>query len=369
MICVFALLRQLLPLTVGLVRLLFCWISAFLIPRHKLAAEVIALRSQLALYQLQEQKGIISKPKCTRGFRLTWVLLSKVFAGWKELLCVVTPEIVIRWHRAGFRVFWRQRSRRRVGRPVVSAEMRRLIRKIAAENPLWSPERIHDQLVSLGFDPPAPNSIRKYLPKPTRDSGKSAQTWKTFITNHVDATWAMDFLVVPTLTFRLIYVFVIISHDRRRIVHFGITRHPTMAWVVQQLREATAFGIQPKYIIRDNDSIYGSDVRVFLKNCAIKDICTAFRSPWQNGICERVIGILRRELLDHIIPLNEHHLHRLLSEYIDRYYHPIRTHSSLNHEPPDFDLSATKEQLSPDDKLESEPILSGLYHSYRAKAA
>ncbi|MHB9037564.1 MAG: integrase core domain-containing protein [Armatimonadota bacterium] len=263
-------------------------------------------------------------------------------------------------------MFWRHKSQRKNGRPIVSVDMRKLIKKINLENPLWSPERIHDQLADLGFNPPSPNAIRKYLPKPTSDTSKSPQAWRTFLANHMDVSWAMDFAVVPTLTFRLIYVFIIASHERREIVHFGITQHPTMLWVVQQLREATGFGIEPRYIIRDNDRIYGSRVPAFLRHCRIEEVRTAYHSPWQNPFAERLNGILRRELLDHIIPLNERHLHRLLKEYIGEYYHPVRTHSSLDHRPP---VVTEKPQLSPDDTLKSEPILGGLYHNYQAKAA
>jgi len=291
------------------------------------------------------------------------------FAGWKDTLCIVKPETVIRWHRAGFRIFWRFKSRRKNGRPPVTGEMRKLIKKINAENPLWSPERIYDQLINLGFNPPSPNTIRKYLPKPTRDGTKSSQTWKTFIANHMHVTWSIDFLVVPTLRFRLLYVFLIISHERREIVHFGVTQHPSMNWVIQQLREATSFGIQPKYIIRDNDRIYGSCVPEFLEATGIKEVRTSYHSPWQNPFVERFNGILRRELLDHIIPLDEQHLHRLIREYIDRYYHPVRTHSSLEHKPPHIESSVKKELLPPDTKLETESVLGGLYHNYRAKAA
>ena len=353
----------------SIIRFTGSWFSAFIRSRNELALEIIALRSQLAAYQLDQEKGIIAKPRCTPGFRLTWILLINVFAGWKEALLIVKPETVIRWHNAGFRLFWRHKSRRKNGRPVVSAEMRSLIRKINEDNPLWSPERIHDQLLNLGYSPPSPNTIRKYLPKPTRDTSKSTQTWNTFLANHMDSTWSMDFAVIPTLTFRLIYVFIIVSHERREIVHFGVTQHPSMLWVVNQFRGATMDGIHPKYIIRDNDSIYGGGVPAFLRNCNIEEIRTAYHCPWQNPFAERVIGILRRELLDHVIPLNERHLHQLLKDYIDKYYHPIRTHSSLNHRPPFVDPSVVKPKLSPDVMLESEPILGGLYHSYRAKAA
>ncbi len=266
-------------------------------------------------------------------------------------------------------MYWRYKSRPRNGRPTVSADLRRLIRRIAAENPLWSPERIHDQLVDLGFNPPSPNTIRRYLPKPTRNEGRPSQAWKTFISNHMDVTWAIDLFVVPTLAFRLLYVFVVVSHERRQIVHFGITHHPTMLWLVQRLREATSFGIQPDYIIRDNDRIYGHATPAFLKNCGIEEVRTAFQSPWQNPYAERAIGTLRRELLDHVIPLNEKHLHRLLNEYIGKYYHTVRTHSSLRCRPPLADSSAIRRRLSPDAMLASEPILGGLYHNYEAKAA
>ena len=214
-----------------------------------------------------------------------------------------------------------------------------------------------------------PNTIRKYLPKPTKNADKSSQTWKTFIANHMNVTWSMDFLVVPTLRFRLLYVFVIISHGRRQVVHFGVTQHPTMLWVVQQLREAMSFGIQPKYIIRDNDKIYGNGVPNFLETAGIEEIHTSYHCPWQNPFVERFNGILRRELLDHIIPLDERHLHKLIREYIDRYYHPVRTHSSLEHKPPVINSTVQQQKLSPNAELQSEPVLGGLYHNYRAKAA
>ena len=179
----------------------------------------------------------------------------------------------------------------------------------------------------------------------------------------------MDFCVVPTLTFRLLYMFVVISHARRKIVHIAVTQQPTMAWTAQQLREATPFEEQPKYLIRDNDSIYGRYVVDFIAPARIQEVRTAYRSPWQNPFVERFIRILRRELLDHIVPLDQRHLQRLLNEFIDNYYHPIRTHSSLDHEPPVIDSAVEKQQIPLDVELESEPILGGLYHGCRAKAA
>ena len=226
-------------------------------------------------------------------------------------------------------------------------------------------------MVSLGMiDIPCPNTIAKYIPiirKPP--SEKARQSWKTFISNHMHDTWAMDFFTMPTITFKMLYVFVVINHSRRQIVHIAVTQHPTMNWTVQQLREAMPFGNQPKYLISDSDSIYGRDVVSFLDATGVQGVRTSYRSPWQNPFVERFIGILRRELLDHIAPLDERHLERLLREFVENYYHPIRTHSSLNREPPMIDLLTEKPRLTTGDELDSEPILGGLYYGYRAKAA
>jgi transposase InsO family protein len=282
----------------------------------------------------------------------------------------VKPETVIRWHRTAFRWYWARKSKPH-GRPVVSRATIALIKRIRKENPLWSAERIHDQMVSIGMiDIPCANTIAKYIPTIRRlPSEKVQQSWRTFIANHMHNTWAMDFFTVPTITFQVLYVFVIINHARRQVARIAVTKHLTMAWTVHQLRESTQFGKQPKYLIRDNDSIYGKDVVNFIKTAGIQEVRTSYRSPWQNALVERFIGILRRELLDHIVPLDERHLERLLREFIVGYYHPVRTHSSLDHEPPMIDQSVERPQLTLDAELESEPILGGLYHGYRAKAA
>jgi putative transposase len=283
---------------------------------------------------------------------------------------IVKPETVIRWHRTAFRWYWGRRSKPR-GRPAVSRSTIALIKRIHKENPLWSPERIYDQMVSLGMvDVPCPNSIAKYIPVIRRPpSEKAQQSWKTFISNHMHDTWAMDFFTVPTITFRVLYVFVVINHSRRQVVHIAVTRYPTMSWTVQQLREAMPFGERPKYLIRDNDSIYGKDAVNFIAANGIEEVRTTYRSPWQNPFVERFIGILRRELLDHIIALDERHLERLIKEFVEDYYHPARTHSSLGHQPPVTDTSVERPRLTLDAELDSEPILGGLYHGYRAKAA
>jgi len=198
---------------------------------------------------------------------------------------------------------------------------------------LWSPERIRDTLALLGYDPAHGNTIRKYMAKP-RNPRERSTTWLPFLRNRLDVSWAMDFFTVTTFKFAFLYVFVVLDHGRRKVVHFATTYHPTMEWVIQQLREATPFGLQPRYVFRDNDGIYGHGVKAFLDNCGIEEVRTAFRSPWQNPFVERFGGTLRRELLDHVIVLSEGHLRRLLREFIDEYYHVARPHQGLNGDTP-----------------------------------
>ena len=193
------------------------------------------------------------------------------------------------------------------------------IKQTHAQNPLWSPERIHDQLVSLGLtNVPCAKTIAKYIPDIRKPSEKARQSWKTFLANHTHDIWAMDFMTVPTLTFKVLHVLVIISHDRREIKHIAVTAHPTADWTTQQLREATPFGEHSKYVVHDNDPVFRSAaVQQFLAAIDTESVRTGYRRPDQNGICERFLGILRRELLDHIIPLDERHLYRLLKEYVE----------------------------------------------------
>ena len=333
--------------------------------RAALEMEIFALRSQLALFQQQTLNHKIPKPRPTPAFRQLWVFISKLWPDWKSALFVVKPETVIRWHRTAFRFYWAKKSKPH-GRPAISQETIALIRRIHNENPLWSPERIHDQLMNLGItDLPAPNTIAKYLSSIRKPpSEKSLQSWKTFLSNHRQSIWAMDFLTVPTFFFKVLYVLIIISHDRRVIKHVAVTQHPTSAWVMQQLREATPYGIQPKYLIHDNDRIFVSkELQTFLSNTEIKSMRTGFHSPWQNGICERTVGILRRELLDHVIPISEKHLEHLLRGYIHDYYNPSRTHQGIGRQTPVSSSKLEKTSIN-DTSLISEPVLGGLYHNY-----
>jgi len=331
-----------------------------------LVLENLALRSQLALFEQQVLTGKQPKPQPTPAFRRLWVWLSKHWSEWRTALMLVKPDTVIRWHRMAFRWYWRRKSKPR-GRPTISMATIATIKRVHRENPLWSPERIHDQLVSLGLtDVPAPNTIAKYLPETRKPpSEQQRQSWHTFLANHRQDIWAMDYCTVPTLFFKVLYVLVIISHDRRVIKHIAVTAHPTADWIVQQLREATPFGEQPTYLIHDSDAVFvGKDVQRFLRGTGIKSKPIAYHAPWQNGVCERAHGSLRRELLDHLIPLNERHLQRMLTEYVRQYYNAARTHQGVERQtpvPPDSPPIPAA-MTTP---LQAEPLLGGLYHTYR----
>ena len=246
--------------------------------------------------------------------RLFWVVLSRLWSGWRDILVIVKPETVIGWHRKGFRRFWTRKSRRgKPGRPPVSSEFRGLIRRMSRENPLWGAPRIHGELRMLGFEV-SEAAVSKYMP---RHPKPPSQTWRTFLENHVGCLASTDFFVVPTATFSLLFVLVVLRHERRRIVHIGTTAHPTAAWVAQQIREAFPWETAPRYMIRDRDRVYGIAFRSRIKAMGIEEVVTAPRSPWQSPYVERVIGSIRRECLDHVIVLNERHLRAILLSYID----------------------------------------------------
>ena len=244
--------------------------------------------------------------------------------------------------------------------------MQARIRRLSTENPLWGAERIRQQLRLLGYEPPCTDTILKYMVKPRRPR-KPSTTWLPFLRNHLGVSWAMDFFTVPTLTFDTLYVFVVLEHGRRKVLHWNVTSAPTMAWVVQQLREAMPYGVQPRYLFRDNDGIYGHGVRAFLDSCGIEEVRTAFRSPWQNPFIERYVGTLRKELLDHMIVLNERHLERLLAEFIERYYHTHRPHQGLDGDTPAPHI--TPPEFTGPTRLVATPVLGGLHHTYRRVAA
>ena len=330
------------------------FVSAFFRNRASLGCELVAIRSQLTFYKESIRQKKQPRPRLTPAFRLLWVLLSVVWRGWRPVADLMQPKTVLQWHQRGFGLWWRWKSRGLGGRPPIRPEMRALIRQLNRENLLWSAERIHGHLLLLGFDPPCPDTIRKYMVKPKGGREKS-QNWLTFLRNHMDVSWGMDFFTVSTIRFQILYVFV------------AVTARPTMAWVIQQLREAMPFGIQPTYLFRDNDGIYGDEVGRFLKGTGIEEVRTAFRCPWQNPFVERYVGILRRELLDHVLVLNEEHLTRLLKEFVKEYYHIARPHYGLEGETP-FPTDKPAPVTEPS-RLVSVPVLGGLHHRYIRMAA
>jgi putative transposase len=331
--------------------------------------EILALRSQLSIFQQEILNHKSNKPRFTHAFRQFWVLLSKFFSNWKSSLFLVKPETVIKWHKTAFKFYWALKSKK-PGRPKISRKTIALIKRIHIENPLLSPEKIYERLIDMSIiDAPSPNTIAKYIKNIRKPpSSKQKQSWKTFISNHTKGLWAMDFFIVPTLYFKVLHVLIIINHERRKIEHFAITSVPTSSWVIQQLKEATPFGKHPKYLLHDNSSLFTSELfQEFLICSNIIDKRTAVFSPFQNPICERMVGITRAELLNHVIPFNENHLHYLLKQYFDKYYHPVRTHQGLYCQTPLLSAKLPKTPVK-NTHLTSSPILGGLYHSYNKVA-
>ena len=324
--------------------------------RAALQLELIAVRHQLAT-----MTRISRRPSLRPTDRLLWVLLSRFLPNWREMLVIVKPETVIGWHRKGFRLYWTWKSRRRGGgRPPIPRDVRDLIRRMSRENPLWGAPRIHGELLKLGIEV-SEATVSKYLarlPKPP------SQTWRTFLRNHARALASIDFFVLPTATFRLLMVFIVLHHERRQVVHFGVTAHPTAAWVAQQITEAFPWNSAPRYVIRDRDSVYGALVRARIKAMGIEEVVTAPRSPWQNPFVERMIGSIRRECLDHLIVIDERHLRRILASYFD-YYHRSRTHLSLGKDSP---VPRPIENAKAG-KIIALPQVGGLHHRYERLAA
>ena len=291
--------------------------------RRALLLENLALRQQLAALKRRHPM-----PRLVLFDKLFWVLARRFWPGWKQALIVVTPETVVRWHRAGFRLYWKliSKVRRPIGRKQIPKQVRELIFQMVAENPTWGAPRIHGELLMLGFDI-SERTISRWMRRAPRNP-EPAKRWLAFLRNHREAIAAMDFFTVPTVTFSVLYCFFVVSHDRRRILHFNITKHPSSHWIVQQLREAFPFESSPRFLIFDRDGKYGLEVPAAVRTLKIRPVRTSFESPWQNGVAERWVGSCRHDLLDHIIAVNERHLKRLLSEYV-RYYHEDRTHLGL----------------------------------------
>jgi hypothetical protein len=347
-------------LFVALVTLVVIAIRAFGESRSDLMLENIALRHQLAISQRRRRRPEFDDME--RGF---WVALREVWPGWADQLLIVGPEIVVRWHRERFRRYWTRLSHknRRPGRPRIAPELRKLIRKMAIDNP-WGAPRVHGELLKLGFDV-CEATVSRYMPRRPTDPGR-LQRWKTFLRNHKDGIAAMDFFTVPTVGLRVLYCFFVIKHDTRRILHFNATYNPTSAWVIRQLREAFPYDTAPRHLIFDRDATFGAAVVGFVHSMGTKPCRTAPRSPWQNGLAERWIGSCRRELLDHVVALGRGHVVRLIREYI-AHHHADRTHLGLDKDTPDGRLVTPRPSESA--RVVGLSRVGGLHHRYEWREA
>jgi transposase InsO family protein len=332
---------------------LTCFVLAVLASAFKsklrLEAENAVLRHQLIVLR----RRLHGRVRLTNQDRWFLIQLYRWFPGILRVLTIIRPETLVRWHRAGFRCYWRWTSRPLGGRPPIDCELRGLIRRMSGDNPLWGAPRIHGELLKLGFSI-AQSSVAKYMVK---RRGPPSQQWQTFLRNHVPDIAAMDLFVVPTIGFELLYAFVIVRLDRRGLVWINVTAHPTVEWMARQITEAFPWDEAPHYPGRDRDRIYGSVVTRRLRAMGIRDKPTAPASPWQNGYAERLIGSIRRECVDHIIVLGEAHLRRILRSYA-RYYNDIRTHRSLDKDAP---VPRPVQRIG---SIKSHAILGGLHHHY-----
>ncbi len=342
----------------SVLRALLLTVPASLRSDAALRAEILALRHQVTV--LQRQLGG-RRVRLERADRALWVWLSRLWSGWRTSLRIVQPETVLRWHRQGFRLYWRRKSRpRRPGRPRISREIQELIQKMARATPTWGAPRIHGELLALGIRV-AESTVSKYLP---RQRKPPSQGWRTFLANHLHEAIAVDFAVVPTVTFQILFVFVVLSVERRKLLHVNVTTHPSAQWTAQQIVEACAWNRTPSYLIRDRDGIYGETFRHRVASLGVEEILIAPRSPWQNAHVERLIGSLRRECLDHVVVLNERHCRKVLSGYA-RYYNRSRTHLALEKDAPEPRTNHGPEC----GEIVAFPEVGGLHHRYERRAA
>ncbi len=339
-----------------IVMILVAFVHEIVLSRATLQLENVALRQQVAVLKRERPR-----PRLHPLDRVFWVLLFHLWPRWKDALVIVKPETVIGWHRRGFRLFWKWKScHGKPGRPRTSKEIRELIQRMSRENRLWGAPRNHGELLKLGIDV-SQATVTRYMvrhPKPP------SQTWRTFLDNHVGSLVSIDFFVVPTARFAVLFVFIVLRHERRRIEHFGVTAHPSADWVAQQMREAFPWDTAPRYLIRDRDGAYGKSFRSTIMAMGAKEVVTAPRRPWQNPYVERLIGSVRRECLNHVIILNERHLRRVLVSYLD-YYHRSRTHLSLGKDTPE----GRPVQPGGSGKIVSFPQVGRLHHRYERLAA
>jgi putative transposase len=331
-------------------------VSTSLRSRAALQLEILALRHQLGVLHRS-----VKRPRLSPADRFLWAGLCAVWNDWQASIFLVKASTVIGWHRKGVRLFWTWKIRcGKPGRPAVPKEVRALIRTMSRDNLLWGAPRIHGELLKLGIDI-GETSVSKYMVRRRRPP---SQTWKTFLENHVKSMVSVDFFTVPTIRFQILYVFVVLAHERRRILHFAVTAHPTAEWTLQQLREAFPWETAPQFLLRDRDRIFGKDFVDQVKAMGIQQVLSAPRSPWQRAYVERVIGTIRRECLDHVIVFNEQSLRRHLRGFMD-YYHRSRTHLGLQKDTPE----ARSIQAAEAGRIIAIPEVGGLHHRYERRVA
>src|ERR1035438_6750572 len=343
-----------------LLRLLFVLFNRSFCSRRDLLLENLALRQQLAVLKARRPR-----PRFSASDRLFWATSCRLWSKWQQALILVQPETVVRWHRAGFKMYWSWLSRHRThaGRRCVRRESRDLIFRMVADNRTWGAPRIHGELIMLSFDL-SERTVLRWMRRAPRNP-EPAKRWAAFLNNHREAIAAMDFFTVPTLTFGVLHCFFVIAHERRRVLHFNVTRHPSSARVSQQLRETFPYDEVPTYLIFDRAASFNEEVVSTMKSFGIQPRRTSFRSPWQNGVAERWVGNCRRDLLDHVIVLNERHLKRLMTAYI-RYYHEDRTHLALEKRTPAGRVAAADTDVTRE--VLAMPRLGGLHHRYSLAA-
>src|SRR5471032_761580 len=332
---------------------LLCFVLAVLASpfksKSRLEAENATLRHQLIVLR----RMVHGRIRLTNNDRWFFIQLYRWFPAILKVLTIIRPETVVRWHRAGFRSYWRWKSRSAGGRPQIETDLRALIRRMSRENTLWGAPRIHGELLKLGFEI-AQSSVAKYMVK---RRAPPSQGWRTFLRNHAPDIATMDLFVVPTIGFDLLYVFVIVRLNRRDLVWINVTTNPTAEWIARQITEALPWDEAPRYLIRDRDRVYGTVVKRRLRAMGIRDKPVARGSPWQNGFAERLIGSIRRECVDHMIILGEAHLRRILTKYA-AYYNELRTHRSLNKDAPIHRAIVRRGAIT------STSVLGGLHHQY-----
>jgi transposase InsO family protein len=333
----------------------WAFVRALLVNSAAVSLENVALRHQLVALQRS-----VGRPRLRRRDRIFWVGLSRLWAGWRSSLVIVQPATVLAWHRQAFLLYWRWKSQRcPAGRPPIDLKIRTLIRRMARENPTWGRRRIQAELRFLGYEV-AGLTVAKYMRRP---SPRPSSSWRTFLAAHRGDIVAVDFFVVPTLTFRLLFGFVILRHDRRDLLHIGVTDHPTATWAAHQIVGAFPEDTSPRYLLRDRDAIYGDVFARRVKGMGIREVLIAPRAPWQNPFAERVIGSIRRECLDLVIVLNERHLRRLLRTYL-AYYNTARPHQRLGNDSP----RGREVQPVASGRVVTIPEVGGLHHRYRRAA-